>query len=308
MKKVKPNRTFVLIPTCRDFKSIKPCINSIKKNNQSANTHIYVIENGEKKDLKSKLEKYFKGSINYLHTEEPGKSAALNYCIDELSFNDDDLLLFTDDDIFFNYHWIIKYKAYCDSYGFIYGASHFATYDFSAQAKVLHLLPNSMIGLNDLDYSQAKYLFMGFNWAIYWNDLKEIKYFDNSYGPGSITKSTGQETQMFNRLIKNGLKLKHIKDNYVAHQVSKEVFEKNWIMNRLKKDSHSRYKRSNNKLKLFTFVMLFTPVYICLSCILKTRKNSYKIFKRKTLYLYFVYEISIYNFLQILRTSLSKSL
>ena len=63
---------------------------------------------------------------------------------------------------------------------------------------------------------------MGFNWAAFSKDIKNLNGFSIDHGPGSKTKAVGQETEMEGRLMDSGISGRYVPLAMVWHYVPPE--------------------------------------------------------------------------------------
>jgi len=194
-----------------------------------------IVENGGPSTLEPVVNS-FKSTLrtDYLHVREPGKSDALNVAL--RSF-EDELVFFSDDDVQFDREVLCAY----DQAGQEYGPGHFfgGPFDVDQETpppKWLHpYLPPSAKGFQykdgeDIDNSFTE--FLGFNWAAFASDIKAAGGFDTLKGPGSATGSTGQETDMQQRLVDMDLKAKYVAEARVTHHVPEASCTPEWALHR----------------------------------------------------------------------------
>lgn len=209
---------------------------------------LVLVENGKKQRYKQ-IFKSMGGSfpigICYLYHPKTGKSKALNVAIK--AFDNNDFILFTDDDIVVNSEWIVKYsRAVKKSSGnFIFGGASKCYFEKKPSPDIAHLLPISARGTSDSFFKKDSRLFLGCNWGCYSDSIVRVGFFDEHLGPG--TNATGQESDMQRRLMQIGFYKCIVPDNYVIHYVPEEKSDWTFIKGRIKKNMNSK-KRSNQTL------------------------------------------------------------
>jgi glycosyltransferase involved in cell wall biosynthesis len=198
---------------------------------------VVVIENGVMGKAREAVSRYNPGSnvpMSYYYSESVGKSATLNNYI----FNhvdSEDFLIFTDDDVRFNENWVINYVVAFRENGdrYFYGSGFYAEYEKDPDPRLMRYFPQSARGFSDDDFRKLKKpFFLGFNWAAYAKNIKDIGGFDVRFGPGSTTGATGQETMAQIRLFDAGIQPFLVENNYVWHWVPKEKSSFSWLKKR----------------------------------------------------------------------------
>lgn len=83
------------------------------------------------------------------------------------------------------------------------------------------LVPSLPFSVRGMDFRQGERPdeFLGCNWASFKGDLRRAGGFDPNYGPGSPTGSSGQETEMQERLMAQGAERVNVPDAWVWHHV-----------------------------------------------------------------------------------------
>lgn len=169
----------------------------------------------------------------YLHVERANKSAALNAAL--ATIDDDVLLVFTDDDVRVEEGVLLAYARASEGLrgGVYFGGPVEAEHEVPPPPHHLLLLPPSARGW-PLAHERpvTGHRFVGFNWAAFAGDLKRAGGFDPRFGPGSSTGSTGQESNMQDRLFAMGVKPQYLPQARVWHWVPKERCSPNWILQR----------------------------------------------------------------------------
>lgn len=227
-------KLYVLIPTHgrpslldRTLKSLSQC------QHPGAYRATYVIENGSNAGAEEVVERY-KDSLcsQYLYTPTGNKSNALNKALEQIK---NGLVVFFDDDVRLHPRVL---EAYAEAASDIGGGKFFGgptqvDYEEKPPSWMLEYLPASATGWprGELD---DEVTFLGFNWAAFAEDLKACGGFDPAVGPG--TKSTGQETEMQQRLREHGAEGRYVPEALVWHYVPKSRCTPSWILDRAHRD------------------------------------------------------------------------
>lgn len=177
-------------------------------------------------------------SARYMHLDRGNKSAALNAILTTVG---DCLVFFTDDDVRLA---PLTLRAYADA-ARMSGPRHFfggpteVEYEAPPPQWLLEYLPVSAIGWQpkadahgDFEQAGRSMKYLGFNWAAFAGELRAAGGFNPEYGPGSLTKSSGQETEMQRRLSKSGFGAVYVPDARVWHHVPKDRCAPAWAIER----------------------------------------------------------------------------
>lgn len=226
----KGNDMYVVIPTHgrpsllnRTLKSLSQC------ERPSVYRSVYVVENGSNAGAEEIVEKY-KDSLcsQYLYTPRGNKSGALNKALEQIESG---LMIFFDDDVRLHPRVL---EAYADAAsdlerGAFFGGPTQVDYEEEPPNWIREYLPASATGWPRGELGD-EVNFLGFNWAAFAKDLKACGGFDPSVGPG--TRSTGQETEMQERLREKGTEGRYVPEALVWHYVPKSRCNPSWILDR----------------------------------------------------------------------------
>ena len=206
-----------------------------------------VVENGPQVYSKAIASRY-KSKINaqYLYTEQAGKSHALNFALTTL---DPTLVVFFDNDIRLHKDALMQYAkaATGKTEGEFYGGPLDVDYESTPPEWLTEFLPGSARGwgLNGLD-QEANQWFIGSNWAAFSDDIKEAGGFDVNIGPKASEGGVGDETDMQQRLEKNGVRKVFVPGALVWHYVPKNRCSPVWVLRRVYRNGvHLGYDQSN---------------------------------------------------------------
>jgi hypothetical protein len=220
------------------------------------------VENGGPPANQSLVESFRQSlDAHYIHVPEKGKSNALNVALQRLS---EGLVFFSDDDVRFDSDVLTAYHEA----GSTHGPGHFFGGPFEVKHEtpppdwLRYYLPPSAKGCwfdeDEVDPSFTD--FLGFNWAAFVSDLKQIGGFDPMKGPGSSSGGTGQETDMQRRLVEDGIKAQYVPEARVTHLVPEGSCSPSWALRRSFRSGIKdgiNYSRENNHESRFPPLWLF---------------------------------------------------
>jgi glucosyl-dolichyl phosphate glucuronosyltransferase len=221
----------VIMATYNRCASLKDTLNNllVQEVAGSFDYEILVVDNNSKDKTKEVINSYlpgFKGKLKYLFELRQGKSYALNTAVKEAK---GEIIAFCDDDVIVDPMWIFKigkfFKEFdCDAMGGrvlpLYTAK---TPSWVIKNKDLLVGPvvrhdyGEDIKLYDRSLMRA---FLGSNMAIKSGILNELGFFRTDLGPGQ--GSTGEDTDIFERLQKAGAKIYYNGQASVLHPVPEE--------------------------------------------------------------------------------------
>ena len=186
-----------------------------------------VVENGSKSGTEAIVKEHAETlNARYMYTPRGNKSHALNVALQHI---DEGLIYFTDDDVRFHPDVLVRYaEAAQDSQGKGYfGGPTDVDYEEPPPEWLVPSLPQSAVGWNaksDWDYA------LGFNWAVFAEDLKRLGGFNENRGPG--TGNVGQETEMQMRLQEGGIALRFVPGARVWHYIPEQRCNPRWLLRR----------------------------------------------------------------------------
>lgn len=193
-----------------------------------------VVENGPKAGAEEVV-RAFQKSLNarYLYVAQGNKSHALNAALGPL---EDCLIFFTDDDVRVHPETLCAYAKAAEgvSGGLFYGGPTGVDYEREPPDWLKVYLPPSARGwgLDGKIHSIQEPVLLGCNWAAFSIDLKAAGGFNPHVGPGAVTGSTGQETDMQRRLLGMGFQARYLPAAKVWHYVPAERCSPKWAMQR----------------------------------------------------------------------------
>jgi GT2 family glycosyltransferase len=155
--------------------------------------------------------------LRYLHVERANKSHALNVALETIG---DGLVVFFDDDLVLDPDLLHAYDSVVGERegGAFFGGSFRVDHEEELPEWLVPYLPFSVRGV-DLRSDERPIPFLGANWAAFAEDIRAVGGFNPNYGPGSPTGSSGQETEMQERLLTHGVEQVDVPDAWVEHHV-----------------------------------------------------------------------------------------
>ena len=229
----------IVIATCGRGDLLRRTLSSLSLCHKPVNFHeVIVVENGSKSKAEEIVQS-FHSSLNarYMHVEQGNKSNALNSALKMLK---NSLIFFTDDDVRLEQHTLCAYaEASMDVQGGkFYGGPVGVDYEKKPPEWLKTYLPRSARGwsLNGDIKTIDQPVFLGCNWAAFVNDLNAIGGFNVNYGPGSLSGTTGQETNMQSCLLNRGLVGVYVPQALVWHYVPENRCSQQWAIKRSYRD------------------------------------------------------------------------
>lgn len=165
-----------------------------------------------------------------MHVERANKSYALNEALEVVK---DGLVVFFDDDVRLSPAVLKAYAEAADDKPrrAFFGGPIGVDYEVRPPEWLIPFFPPSARG--NADASGRLELYLGFNWAAYADELRAIGGFNPAFGPGSPTKSTGQEGEMHLRLLDAGFEQRDVPEALVWHYVPRESSSPGWVFRRM---------------------------------------------------------------------------
>jgi len=193
-----------------------------------------VVENGKRAGSEAIVERSHKSlRAKYLFHERGNKSAALNDALQDIHQG---LIIFLDDDVRLHPQTLLAYEAAWKTSpeGKFFGGPTLVDYEQTPPEWLQAYFPHSARSwsIEDSGRDPESLLFLGFNWAANASDLHQAGGFNPNKGPGSPTKSVGQETDMQLRLIDQGVKSEYTPDALVWHYVPVNRCSEEWTLER----------------------------------------------------------------------------
>ncbi|MCG8583247.1 MAG: glycosyltransferase [Pirellulales bacterium] len=203
---------------------------------------VWIVENGPPGNVRQIAAKYeAQHDVRYCHVSRPNKSNALNRLLEQ---SDDELLVFTDDDVRFEHDALLAYETAAQDIhrGQFFGGPLGVDYESDPPPDWMRpMLPKTAVGWQRSERQIVRLprpRFLGPNWAAFAEDLRRIGGFDPRLGPGATTGATGQETEAQQRLSADGVEGYYVPQAMAWHYVAAESMTPKWVVER--KRRHSR--------------------------------------------------------------------
>jgi glycosyltransferase involved in cell wall biosynthesis len=196
---------------------------------------LVVIDNGST-DLTSDIIASFQRRLPLTYRFEPrlGKNAALNRGLADL---EGDLAIFTDDDVFPQADWLVRLRAAADSHPqySMFGGVILPRWESGppywlnwAPAGPVFTLTDPLLTEGPTDPGNL----YGPNMAIRGEVFKSGTRFDTSIGPRGANYAMGSESELVERLGRQGHKAWHVHDALVEHFIRDYQTSKSWVLRR----------------------------------------------------------------------------
>lgn len=229
-------RAYVLIATCSPGEDLFRTLDSVAEcEKPDGFAGVLLVENGVATGVRDRLLERYRASLSleYHHAAEANKSAALNLAMEFIS-DPEALVIFIDDDVTLHGKVLSSFAAAArrSGPGHYFGGPVGRLDPAPRPARYLvPLLPLSVAGWSPRSGSRPLH-FLGYNWAAFVRDLLEAGGFDERFGPGSDYLAGGQETEMQNRLLRDGVVPVFVRDALVHHRVAPGAQTLPWLLKR----------------------------------------------------------------------------
>jgi len=184
--------------------------------------------------------------LAYEFEPKPGKNAALNT---GLAYLEGDLAVFTDDDVFPREDWLVRLRKAADSQPFytMFGGVVLPRWEVSPPEWLSWAPPGPVYTLTDPEISDGTTLpalVFGPNMAIRAHIFQSGIRFDTSIGPQGAAYAMGSETELTERLGRQGHKACHVSAAVVEHFIRKYQMEKSWVFRRAVRYGRGHFRRA----------------------------------------------------------------
>lgn len=228
----------IVIPTCERGALLARTLESLSACQLPSALHrVVVVENGGRGNAEEVVQTFTdRLPVIYDHVPSPNKSRALNHV---LYRSGDELMIFFDDDVRILPTTVAVYAgAAAGRVSGFFGGRCCVDYEEEPPAWLKPYLPPSATGWPDRDIPRRLMRpgALGFNWAAFSHDLKDVCGFDEDRGPG--THSRGQETDMQERLLQAGIEGHYLPEAVVWHYVPKSRCSEEWSLQRSRQTAH----------------------------------------------------------------------
>ena len=257
----------VLIATCSRPELLKKTLDSLSEViKPDCYSGTIIIENGSKNGVEELVKSYKEElKISYIFTDRPHKTNATNLALKGVG---NTAVLFSDDDVIYDKNILTEYAEAVkgiDS-GVFCGGPVDVSHKVEPSEFLKKYLPLSATGTNwSDDMSEVdKPIFLGSNWLAFADDIKHAGGFNSDLGPGSTNNSTGDETDMQKRLLKNAVKGRYVPGAIVKHFVPAERCTPEWAVDRISRvgasyafmNKSSKYELLKMRIQSVIFLIL----------------------------------------------------
>ena len=193
----------------------------------------FVVENGQL-GATERVVREAPAALDARYLFEPvgNKSRALNAAVAQI---DDGLVVFLDDDVRVVPELLEAYVAAARRVGpgHFFGGPVAPDYEEPPPAWLIEFLPVSARGWRPDDPSRAnaRPFFLGFNWAVFADDLRRVGGFSEHFGPGSDS-GMGDESDLQRRLMTAGVMAVCVAEALVYHWVPRNRCSPAWALER----------------------------------------------------------------------------
>ncbi len=217
----------------RTLASVLECFSRLQA--PSSGWKLVIVDNGST-DLTREIVESFRTVVplTYVFEETLGKNAALN---SGLAYVDGDLVVFTDDDVFPWPNWLVQLRKSADSHqaysmfgGVILPRWQIPPAPWVAwvPAGPFFTLTNPQLREGPVDPGSI----YGPNMAIRAAVFNAGAFFDPSIGPRGVDYPMGSESELLERLGRQGHKAWHAQEAVVEHFIRDYQIDKPWILRR----------------------------------------------------------------------------
>lgn len=195
---------------------------------------LIVIENGSSAGAEHIVESLpSRLHARYMHDSWGNKSNALNKAIETI---DSGLVVFFDDDVEMHPDTLVSYSTTAREHGpeHFYGGDVRVEREECFPSGLANKFPASTTGYDAKNrLGRDGMVFLGFNWAACKEDLDRMGGFNPLLGPGSpIGTSVGDESDLQQRMMEEGMKPVAVPRATVTHHVPVEHTTLRWLLQR----------------------------------------------------------------------------
>jgi GT2 family glycosyltransferase len=211
---------------------------------------LVVVDNGSTDDTLSVLSSFSNRlPLMFVTEPSPGKNAALNT---GLAMAEGDLTVFTDDDVFPHTDWLVQLRTTANAHPdyAIFGGAVVPRWEVPPQGWVGWVEWGPVYALTPKGVKEGELtpehitLVYGPNMMIRTAALQSSSRFDTSIGPKGSSYPMGSETELVQRLSRQGHRAWHVSSAIVEHLVRKEQMEQSWVLQRGIRCGRGRHRLS----------------------------------------------------------------
>jgi len=183
--------------------------------------------------------------LTYVFEGKPGKNFALNTGLAHL---EGDLAVFSDDDIYPHSDWLIRLQAAADaqlSYA-IFGGAVIPRWEAEPPDWINCVPRGPVFTLSEPNWEEGPIwptFIFGPNMAIRAEIFKAGTRFDPSIGPRGTNYAMGSETELIQRLARQGNKTWYARNAVVEHFIRLQQMNKAWVLKRAIRYGRGSFRR-----------------------------------------------------------------
>ena len=193
---------------------------------------LLVVENGSSDGAEALVDQAAaRLQAQYKHLLSANKSNALNEALKLVE--DRSLVVFFDDDVRVHPNVLLAYAEAGEEHGrgSFFGGPVQVDQEQEPVDWMMPYLPFSAKGY-DLRGTRMGIWYLGFNWAAFAGDIKQVGEFDTRFGPGSGVDTVGDETDLQTRMMEAGMQGVDVEEAVVCHYVPQKCMSLGWLLHR----------------------------------------------------------------------------
>ncbi len=217
----------------RTLASVLECFSQLQA--PSSGWKLVIVDNGST-DLTRNIIESFRTALplTYVFEEALGKNVALN---SGLAYIDGDLVVFTDDDVFPRPDWLVQFRRSADTHQAysMFGGVILPRWEVTPPSWVAWVPPGPFFTVTDRQLGEGPVdpgSIYGPNMAIRSTVFEAGTRFDPSIGPRGADYPMGSESELLERLGRQGHKAWHAQGAMVEHFIRDYQIDKSWILKR----------------------------------------------------------------------------
>ncbi len=205
---------------------------------------LIVVDNGSTDQTREIIESFRDTlPLTYVFEGNLGKNAALNM---GLAHSEGDLVVFTDDDVFPHPDWLVRLRAAADDHPafLMFGGVILPRWEAPPPPWVAWLPPAPVFSLTDYQLKEGPIdpgFVYGPNMAVRSWVFNGGTRFDPTIGPRGTDYPMGSESDLLQRLKREGHKAWHVHDAIVEHFIRVYQIDKSWVLRRAVRFGRGHY-------------------------------------------------------------------
>jgi len=281
-------KTYIVCVTHNNFFKGVKIIEQFLNSPNMGEGRLLLIENGSLSNYQNYKYQYGINDVLEIHfSDNPNKSASLNFLVDQVIKDKEALIICIDDDVEFPDNFIMRYKEAASMKGnkYFFGGSLKATIPNDVDEKIRPYLSISATGKSDEAYSKQKDLmFLGANYAYFKSQWAFVNGYDERFSAGS-KYGLGADESIFQKKLKHvGYKPYLVKNNPVLHLVDSELYTRARIISRIQNNGYTHGFQLLILKRGFSIYMK-RGIYLSKRCLFLFFSGSFSKFKFRFSYL-----------------------